>query len=160
MVSMMILTMMILISIMNINYFKQPTGNTCGPACLKMVHSSIFTLQDTLQITIEDIADMCGTDWVVGTPPDRMEEGLKALGLEYVIHVGEENPFESLHKTIDDGSTPILRTLTREMPHWIIVESYVGCIYNVLDPWLGRIQYTEEELTKIWEVRDFFYFEI
>ncbi len=145
---------------MNINYYQQPTGNTCGPTCLKMVHSSIFGLQDTTQITIEDIAEMCGTDWVVGTPPDRMENGLKALGLQYVIHVNEEKPFETLHKTIDESSTPILRTLTQGMPHWIIVASYVDEIYNVLDPWLGRIQYTKQELTNIWEVRDFFYFEI
>lgn len=145
---------------MNINYYHQPTGNTCGPACLKMAHSSIFGLQDTTQITIEDIAEMCGTDWVVGTPPDRMESGLKSLNLEYVIHVNEDNPFDGLQKIIDGHSIPILRTLTRGMPHWIIVASYVDDLYNVLDPWLGRIQYTRQELTEIWEVRDFFYFEI
>lgn len=143
---------------MNINYHQQPTGNTCGPACLKMSHSSISD-NNNQEVTILDIAELCGTDWVVGTPPDRMEVGLKALDLEYIIHVGEANPFESLQKAINNEGVCILRTLTQGMPHWIIVESYVGDIYNILDPWLGKIQYTTEELTKIWEVRDFFYFE-
>jgi predicted double-glycine peptidase len=145
---------------MNINYYEQPTGNTCGPACLKMAHSSIYGLQNTTQITIELIGEMCGTDWIVGTPPERMIAGLTGLGLEYVIHINEENPFELLQKTIDDGKINVLRTLTQGMPHWIIVENYVDDIYNVLDPWLGRLQYTKEQLTEIWSPREYFYFEI
>ncbi len=145
---------------MNINYHQQPTGNTCGPACLKMAHSSINT--DKQDITILDIAVMCGTDWIVGTPPDRMETGLKALELEYVVHVGEENPFETLNHCIFNNKISILRTLTHGVPHWIIVKD---CqmdeeVYNIYDPWQGIIQYTKEELNEIWEVRDYMYFEI
>lgn len=144
---------------MNINYHQQPTGNTCGPTCLKMVHSSIFT-NNKENITIEDIAELCGTDWIVGTPPDRMEKGLKGLGLNYNVYVGDEEPFERLQNSIVNKNIVILRTLTQGVPHWVIVESFIDDVYNILDPWLGRIQYTRNELNEIWVVRDYFYFEI
>lgn len=143
-----------------INYHKQPTGNTCGPTCIKMVHSSIIGLQNSSQITILQIADMCGTDWIVGTPPDRMENGFKNLDINYEVHINEEDPFKSIQESITRESIVILRTITRGVPHWIIVDNYIDTLYNVLDPWLGRIQYTSEELNEIWKVRDYFYFEI
>jgi len=147
---------------MIINYFKQPSGNTCGPTCIKMAHSSIKqgSLMDSEAFPIEAIAEMCGTDWIVGTPPDRMEKGFKALEMDYKIHLNDEKPYEKLKSLIDNEKITILRTLTHGVPHWIVIESYVGDTYNVLDPWLGRIQYTEKQLEDIWSVRDYFIFEI
>lgn len=144
---------------MTINYHKQPTGNTCGPACIKMAHSTINGLGDTESLTIEMIGELCGTDWIVGTPPDRMENGLKALNMKYNIHINDEKPYESLKLAIKDNIC-LLRTLTQGVPHWIIIENNIDDIYNVLDPWLGRIQYTEEQLEKIWSVRDYYFFEV
>lgn len=148
-----------MIFIMIINYHNQPTGNSCGPACLKMAHSTILGLQNSI-LTIEQISELCGTDWIVGTPPDRMEIGINKLGFQYVIHSDETTPIKSLQDTINNKNIPILRTLTQGVPHWIVIESYIGEIYNILDPWLGRIQYSIQELFEIWSVRDYFYFEI
>lgn len=145
---------------MIINLHKQPTGNTCGPACIKMAHSSINGLANSESITIDDIAEMCGTDWVVGTPPDRMIKGLNELGMLFASHINAEKPFEKLKSVVDVHNICMLRTLTQGVPHWIVIESYIDNIYNVLDPWLGRIQYTEEELDKIWSVRDYYFFEV
>lgn len=145
---------------MIINYHQQPTGNTCGPACIKMVHSSIHGIQNSSQITIPQIANMCGTDWIVGTPPDRMENGLKSLSINYIINEGNEDPFKSIQESISCENFVILRTITKGNPHWIILDSHGDGFYNVLDPWLGRIQYTTKELNEIWKVRNYFYFEI
>ena len=145
---------------MIINYHQQPTGNTCGPACIKMVHSSIHGIQNSSQITIPQIAYMCGTDWLVGTPPDRMENGLKSLSIDYIINEGNEEPFKSIQESINRESFVILRTITKGSPHWIIVDNHQDGLYNILDPWLGRIQYRTKELNEIWKVRNYFYFEI
>lgn len=147
-----------MIIIMIINYFKQPTGNSCGPTALKMAHSTLFGAGPS----ILEICDFCNTDWIVGTPPDRMELGLNALKMLYIIHKEEEDPFKSLQISIHNESIPVLRTLTNGVPHWIIVNGYDSEteIYQIQDPWLGQIHYSKEKLNDIWVVRDYFYFEI
>ncbi len=146
--------------IKNINYIKQPSGNTCGPTCIKMVHSTFLGIQDSYFPTIEDISEMCGTDWKVGTPPDRMEKGLNSLNIPFKHHTNIENPFEFLRKVIKSGNIPVLRTFTKDVPHWIIATSFVDELFNINDPWLGRIQYTEAELNEIWVGRQYEFYEI
>jgi hypothetical protein len=38
-----------------------------------MAQSTILGLTDSNFPTIDEIAIICGTDWFVGTPPDRMK---------------------------------------------------------------------------------------
>jgi len=139
-----------------VKHISQPTGNSCGPTCIKMVGD--FILGDVGKI--DDICNTCGTDWVVGTPPDRMEIGLKQLGINYIIHQSEIEPFQSIKNTIDKGNVAIVRTITEGVPHWINIVGYFDDDFEVHDPWKGPIRYNEEELNSIWEVRDFFYYEI
>ncbi len=148
---------------MNIDYFKQPTGNTCGPACIKMAINYFATSFDsTITPSIEKIAEMCGTDWIVGTPPDRMEKGMQELGLKYIEYVCPPRPYELLRSIIEIDHIPILRTITQGIPHWIIMDGY-NFVYpdriRILDPWLGKIEYTEKELDAIWKVRNYQFFE-
>jgi GNAT superfamily N-acetyltransferase len=113
--------------------------------------------------SIEDICKSCGTDHITGTPPERMRKGLASLDIKYVEHIDDENPYQSLRDAIDRGSVTMLRTLTHRVPHWIVVHSYneeSQNIFYVNDPWLGQLEYNEEQLEEIWRERNYFFFEV
>ena len=149
-----------------IKLFKQPTGNTCGPTCIYMAWYHLINKGNDIQFdidmkyTIEDVAKFCTTDWVVGTPPEKMVLGLNALNLKYVEYISSPHPFDLLKTVIDNGNIPLLRTFTQGIPHWIIVDGYCDKFYTIKDPWLGEIKYNEKELNYIWEVRNYQFFEI
>jgi GNAT superfamily N-acetyltransferase len=140
-----------------VRHIYQPTGHSCGPTCIKMVGD--FLVGNVGKI--DNICKMCGTDYVVGTPPDRMKLGLDKLKLKYIEHQKEIEPFQSIRNTIDKGNVAIVRTVTQGVPHWIVIDAYdKDGSFGINDPWLGPIRYTEEELDRIWRIRDFFYFEM
>jgi hypothetical protein len=123
---------------------------------------------DSLSDSIQHISKMCGTDNIVGTPPDRMERGMKALELEYIEYIGSPRPYELLKKVIDDGNVAIIRTITDGIPHWVVVSSYFFITrphlsedkFKILDPWKGERLSNEKDLDKIWKQRDYQFFEI
>jgi ABC-type bacteriocin/lantibiotic exporter with double-glycine peptidase domain len=149
-----------------ISYKQQPTGNTCGPTCIYMVLNYIINKPNDLLFDVHisksilEIAEDCGTDWVVGTPPDRMIRGFNKHNIKYVEYTHSPNPYLLLKKVIDSENIPIVRTITQGVPHWIIVNGYNNEKYNVLDPWLGQIEYTQEQLDLIWSKRQYQFFEI
>lgn len=159
---------------MNIKHHYQPTGNSCGPTCLYMVMEYILNKENDLpfdveiKYTIEDICKMCGTDWIVGTPPDRMDTGMKMLDMNYTEYIGSPRPYELLRQVLDDGNIAILRTITGGIPHWIIISDWVDNTvlekiddyFYVLDPSLGMIEYNEVQLEKIWKPRNYQFFEV
>ena len=152
-------------TMMNIKHFYQPTGNTCGPTCLYMVYDYKRNLK-MFPKTIKEIEIACGTDWVVGTPPDRMINGMNSLGLDFVEYIHSPKPYELLKTVIDSKNIPILRTITKGVPHWIIINGYqtykddTTIIYQVLDPWQGKINYNEQQLDEVWAKRQYQFFEI
>ena len=152
-------------SMTTIKLFKQPTGNTCGPACIYMAWYHLINKDNTIQFdvdmkyTIEDVANFCTTDWVVGTPPEKMTLGLNALNLKYVEYISSPHPFDLLKTVIDNGNIPLLRTLTQGIPHWIIVDGYDENYYSVKDPWLGEIKYNHEDLDYVWRGRNYQFFD-
>lgn len=139
-----------------VKHIKQPDGISCGPTCIKMV-ADFFKGNIP---SISEICIMCETDSITGTPPERMRKGLNRLGIEYVEHIDEESPYESLKAVIDNGSVAMLRTFTHRVPHWIVIDSYNDETFFVNDPWLGQIQYNEEQLEEIWKERNYFFFEV
>lgn len=142
-----------------VKHLYQPNGISCGPTCIKMV-GDFFRGEVP---SIEEICKDCGTDNITGTPPERMRKGLDKLGITYIEHIGEENPYQSLRDTIDNGSVAMLRTLTHGVPHWIVVHAYNSEnqeLFYVNDPWLGTLEYDEDQLEKIWKGRDYFFFEV
>lgn len=149
-----------------IDYKQQPTGNTCGPACIYMALNYIINKPNDLPFdvsiskTIEEIAEACGTDWIVGTPPERMVKGFETYDMNYIEYVHSPNPYGLLKDIINSGNIPIVRTITQGIPHWIIVNGYDDKNFSILDPWLGQIQYTQEELDYIWSPRQYQFFEI
>ncbi len=158
------------IQTMIINHYQQPTGNSCGPTCLYIVLKHIKPLlfsfdkdPNNHELNIESICNMCGTDWEVGTPPDRMEKGMKLLDINYVEYLASPRPYELLRRIINDGNIPILRTITKGVPHWIIVEGYNfvnNHNFKIVDPWLGKFEYSEAELDVIWKQRQYQFFEV
>ena len=161
---------------MKINHKYQPSGNSCGPTCLYMageyVRNKTFDLpwKNDFPYEIEQISEMCGTDWIVGTPPDRLEKGMKAIGLRYVEYLASPKPYELLRQIFEIENVPILRTITQGIPHWIIVSECMITIHEsgkisyskfiVLDPWLGKIEYTKEQLDAVWKPRNYQLYEI
>lgn len=136
----------------------QPTGNTCGPTCLYMVYD--YLKNGKHNITIKEIEVACKTDWIVGTPPERMVLGFQYLNIDYSESIANEKPYELLNSVLSLKNLAILRTITKGMPHWIIVTGFSGTLYTVLDPWLGNIQYYKHELDEIWKPRDYQFYEI
>jgi hypothetical protein len=67
---------------------------------------------------------------------------------------------QSIKNTIDRGNVAIVRTITQQIPHWIVIHGYNDDTFTVNDPWLGPKTYTEQELDEIWKVRNHFYYEI
>lgn len=150
-----------------INHHYQPTGNSCGPTCLYMVMEYLLNKQNDLPFDVEikysitDICEMCGTDWIVGTPPDRMEKGMTAMGLTYIEYIGSPRPYELLRHVIDDGNVPIIRTICSGIPHWVIVSQYDDKNnFEVLDPSLGIVIMDEKRIDKIWQPRNYQFFEV
>lgn len=152
--------------IQTISYQQQPTGNTCGPTCIYMALRYVLNNPNDLPFdidivdTVESIAEACGTDWVVGTPPDRMQKGMDAVNMKFIEYIHPKRPFDLLKQVIDAGNIPIIRTITQGVPHWIIANGYVGDVFDILDPWLGVIKYDIQELNYIWMPRDYQFFEI
>ena len=146
---------------MTINHIYQPNGISCGPTCIKMALTYLVQGRvSTFTPTIEEISEMCETDNIVGTPPDRMEKGLKALGVSYVEYSHTPRPYITLVQILNSGNVPILRTITKGVPHWIIVTKITDGQFFINDPWQGEIVYTEKELDSIWKVRDYQFFEL
>lgn len=158
------MTMMTMIIMRTIKHYYQPTGNSCGPACIFMVSQHInpsSKMTDNLaNLMIDEISEICGTDWVVGTPPERMDKGMKLLKLKFVEYLGSPRPYDLLHNVIKSDNYPILRTITKGVPHWIIVQDYNDDGYEVLDPWLGEIFYSKSELDDIWSPRLYQFYEV
>jgi len=112
------------------------------------------------KLTIHDIEKICKTDWVVGTPPERMELGFKHLGINYIEYVSSPEPFQLLKTVLNNGNIPIIRTITQGVPHWIIANGYTENEFNILDPWLGIKTYSIKQLNDIWKVRNYQFYEI
>lgn len=156
---------------MNIKLHYQPTGNTCGPTCLFMALQYTMNkrgveykhhVKDSDEIL--NIAKLCGTDWTVGTPPDRMEKGMKALGMVYMEYEYPLRPYSLIRHILDEDNVPIIRTIVREIPHWIVVSGYTKqnkeYLYTVLDPSDGIVTHNQESLDEIWKVRNYQFFEV
>lgn len=139
-------------------HISQPTGHSCGPTCMKMVHD--YFIGDVFQI--DEICEACGTDWVVGTPPDRLITGLDYMGIDYEHHISMDSPYDFLRNVFSKNNIAIVRTITHGVPHWIVVRGWDDNkgVFIVNDPWLGPQEYTEEELEEVWVPRDYEFFEI
>ena len=147
----------LLLEATDLPHIFQPNNYSCGPTCIKMVADY---LQNDKATSISKLCKDCGTDTIVGTPPEKMKNGLDNLNLQYKQHINESDPYTSLQSILKLNHIAIVRTITQDAPHWIVIYKFNGSQYYVNDPWLGKITYTQTELDAIWKPRDYFYFEI
>lgn len=145
---------------LTIKHYKQPNGITCGPTCIMMVYEALPYTPKKTHYSILEISDMCETDSITGTPPERLEKGMNELGMNYTHHVNSKVPYQDLKTVLDNGNIPIVRTFTHGIPHWIIVSGYENDSYYINDPWQGEIKYTQEELNDVWVGRHYEFYEI
>ncbi len=139
----------------DIKHIFQPTGHSCGNTAIKMIYDKRFPDND---ISVENLIDFCETDWIKGTPPERMILGFEKIGMDYK----EKSGFNELKKSLNNGKYAIVRTVTQNVPHWIVIDYYDNNTdtFYILDSWLGKITYNTNELEDIWKVRNYFYFEV
>lgn len=112
----------------------------------------------TDDLSIDDIAEACGTNEDVGTTDTMMADGMRKLGIPF--RVGKSRDPKDLAEFVQHSGHILLRTLTQGIKHWVVVYDFADEVFFVADPWLGDIRYSAEELEAIWKPRDYFYFEI
>jgi len=145
---------------LNIKHYSQPNGISCGPTCIMMAYEALPKTNKKKPHSNIEICDMCGTDSITGTPPERLEKGLDALNMVYTHYIYSDEPFKHLKDVLDNGNLPIIRTITHGVPHWIIASGYEDDIFHINDPWQGEIKYTIEQLDNIWVKRDYEFYEV
>lgn len=143
-----------------IKHHMQPNGISCGPTCILMAYQALPNYPKKQNYTIMEICDLCGTDSITGTPPERLEKGMNALGMNYTHYVNSEEPHQHLKTVLDNGNIPIVRTFTHGIPHWIIISGYEDDSYYINDPWQGEIKYTQEQLNDVWVGRHYEFYEV
>jgi len=134
----------------------QPNGISCGPTSLKMVAEMHGCAHGT---DVLMLSDLMGIDSLTGTTDERMVKGLKGVGLDYVEH----NPgsIESLIQALQNDSTVLLRTSFSGMKHWIVASRYVdNGKFEIYDPAQGVYEFSAEQVTQVWEPRNYQAFEI
>jgi hypothetical protein len=132
----------------------QKAGHTCGPTCVKMV-ADFFGADYN---DIDEIIELCGCNTTTGTIDSGIKNALDSLGLrnERNPNMGDlEESMSFLNNLLDRNEIFVMRTLTKGVKHWIVVYGKKGKNYLIADPWLGKIQYSEDQLIDIWYPRDF-----
>lgn len=136
----------------------QPNGISCGNTVLKMVANY---LNIGLDISIEKLIEVMETDSLTGTTDLKMIKGLEYLNIPYIQNKHHDNimtdeiQIEVLKSILEKENVFIMRTKTKGVFHWILVHKFNGVKFQVLDPWLGKIEYTPEEILDIWSVRNY-----
>jgi hypothetical protein len=112
----------------------------------------------TTSTSVEEIAEICGTNHQVGTTDSMLAKGLETLHIPNKR--GTSRDTQELANYLIGGGYIILRTLTRGVKHWTVLYAFENGVFKVADPWLGDITYTPEQVLAIWQPRNFDYFEI
>ncbi len=131
----------------------QQQGHTCGPTCVKMV-------ADFLNVSYKDInelIELCECNTTTGTIDTGIKNALDALGIPNSQNkiTDPAIAMEFLDDLLLNNNIFVMRTLTHGAKHWIIVYGKENDKYLIADPWLGKIQYSHENILSIWWPRNF-----
>ncbi len=143
-----------------IPHLFQPDGLSCGPTCVKMVADY---LNKEKNISIENISEFIKLDHLTGTTPDKLHLALQKMKVNFSEPTEENRNLSYLiNKVIKNKKVAIVRTLTKGIKHWILVCGYnpETDMFVINDPWLGKINYTSEQLINVWSPRDYYFVEI
>jgi ABC-type bacteriocin/lantibiotic exporter with double-glycine peptidase domain len=140
----------------------QPDGISCGNTCLKMVFEYLDIHKS---VSIPEIVKVCGTNSEHGTRHIEMSKGLKFYNIPFrrtpLLNIdNSDKQLDYLDTILKNDNVFLLRTLTHNIFHWVIVTGKTESRYHINDPWLGSITYTCDEVINIWEPRNYDGFEI
>ena len=115
----------------------QENRNDCGPACLKMVCDYYG-----IRLPIEDLREKCELTSAQGVSVADICAAAESIGLESCpTRIG----FEELKKYL---VSPVI--LHWENRHFILAVRIKGNIIHCIDPAIGKVRYTQEELLAGW----------
>ncbi len=129
----------------------------CGPTCIGIAANFLGVKYKNF----EEIKKLCGTRPKTGTTDRGMKNALDRLKIKNKQNpfIGdEEKSIELLDKTLNGENLFIMRTLTREIKHWIIAYGKSKHYYLISDPWLGSIKYNLKQILSVWKPRNFYGF--
>jgi len=138
-----------------IKHLYQPCGLSCGNAVLKMLLNYYGICNN---LSIPDLIKICNTDAATGTTDKNLIQGLEHTKIPYEQNsVTDDNKALSILKNRLKNEFFLMRALTKNIPHWILVNNYNEStkLFNVLDPWLGEITYNDQEIINIWKPRNY-----
>lgn len=115
----------------------QENRNDCGPACLKMVCDYYG-----IRLPIEDLREKCELTSAQGVSVADICAAAESIGLESCpTRIG----FEELKKYL---VSPVI--LHWENRHFIVATKIRGDSIHCIDPAIGKVRYTQEELVAGW----------
>ena len=129
--------------------FKQETGFSCAPACLRMVLASLGIAKSEEELRkLSDCSKLLGTRAMSLVEAARklgfLETGKFTLNLaELVMEVSSENwPIVYLRTQLFPG--------TKRQEHAVVVTRIDIDEVEALDPWRGELKLSLEEFQKEW----------
>ena len=133
---------------------RQTKEYNCGPTALLIILNFLKYPSNISESYLEDIT---GTNNISGCTDVNMKKGLDTLGVPYkrILNQPTEKSISDLTEALNNNYPVILRTLTKEIKHWIVVYGLHNNIFYCSDPWLGKITYTLEQIIDIWKPRQF-----
>jgi ABC-type bacteriocin/lantibiotic exporter with double-glycine peptidase domain len=108
-----------------------------------------------IDLSITELIKICDTDNKTGTTDKNLIMGLEHTNIPYEQNTNKSKKALSILKKRINNELFLMRTLTKGIPHWILISGYYNNMWIVLDPWLGNIRYTDDEITNIWKPRSY-----
>ncbi len=127
---------------------QQKTEYTCGAAC---VVSLVQHLRKK-RISEEKIANIMGTNAIVGTLPEQMIHGLETFGVH--AKIANQLSFNKLKRGLKAGKKYILLIQSDDDAHWVILADINGNQVTLMDPWNEYTDYqvlSRKEFLKAWD---------
>jgi ABC-type bacteriocin/lantibiotic exporter with double-glycine peptidase domain len=113
------------------NYYKQETGYTCGPACCRMILSK-FGIEETEQ----SLARLLETQHNEGTGYDQMFKLAEKYNLD-VLQGQDDKDLDKLQKLVNEGWGVII-AYSLDVPHFSIFLEHNGNHLFLMDPFRGE----------------------
>lgn len=130
----------------------QNLPHTCGPTCLK----TVLNYYGEKNIGFSSLINYTGCNELNGTIGSGIENALKKLNLKFIRNPYKNN-FDKSVTLLNEVNSPeqlfLMRTMTKNVKHWIVVYGKIENTYLISDPWLGLNRYTTNMIQNIWRPR-------
>lgn len=140
----------------NIRLFNQTKWYNCGPTALFMILNAL----NIKSYDIDSIEELSGTNDITGCTDENVRTFLSNLNDEKItykriVDKSKVESFRFINNALYNGYFVLLRTFTHGIKHWVVLSEFNDDIYLTYDPWLGVIEYTNEDIDQIWKERNY-----